>query len=143
MWNAINTWRIINGQFATTNTDTVGSVCSSMCLHLSCAVFFIDETARRSFRIKITWQFSQKMKGVAYWNGCHVAAHMSVPTTYVLQVTGVEILICFGMIHIKDMDFFGIYGNWMESPRGGYAKPIVFIKSVWTFLSHKKGKKNH
>ena len=33
-------------------------------------------------------------------------AHVSVPDAYVSQVTGVEILTCFEIVHIKDMDFF-------------------------------------
>ena len=34
------------------------------------------------------------MKGMAYWNYCHIDAHVTVPTTSVSKVTGLEILTC-------------------------------------------------
>ena len=66
-----------------------------------------------------------------------MAANVSVPTTSVSQVTGVEILTCFEIMHTKDMEICGIDENWIKPPLGGYSKTIIFINSVGRLLSQK------
>ena len=48
---------------------------------------------------------------MAYRNGCHKAAHVSVQTTSISQVTGEEILTRFDIMPIKYMEICGINGN--------------------------------
>ena len=73
------------------------------------------------------------MKRMAYCNKCHMAAHVSVPTTYVTQVTGVEIMTCFEIMHIKDMFFLNqweLNGNttrWL-------CKIHPFYKECWNII---------
>ena len=71
----------------------------------------IKETARQSLKIIATSQFYQNMKGISYWNWCHIYAHVSVPTTSVSEMTGVNNFTCFEIMHIKDIYFFVIDGN--------------------------------
>ena len=42
------------GDIPTINIDTAGSDCSSIDFYLSCAVCYIEETERRSLKIKTT-----------------------------------------------------------------------------------------
>ena len=83
--------KINQGYFSTTNLDNVSSVHGAIHLRLSRDVCSIEGTARRSLKIiKTTRQFSQKMKGSVYYNECHMAENVPVPTTFVSQVTAVE-----------------------------------------------------
>ena len=101
---------INQGDFPTTHIDTASSVCHDIRLRLSCAVCSIEEKSKWSLKIKTTRHFSQKMKGMAYWNECHMASHVSVLTTSVSLLTGVEIFTWFEIMHIKDMEMF--WNQW-------------------------------
>ena len=83
------------GHFPTTNLGTARNFISAICLRLSCAVFSIEETERYILKIKIIRQFYQNIKGIAYFNECHMAAHMSVPNTSIFTSDWSGNLTCF------------------------------------------------
>ena len=96
--------KIDQGNFPTTNIDTVRFVRSAICLRLSCNVCFIEKIGKQSLKIKTTSQLYKKMKEMVYYNECHMDETMSVKTASVLQVTGLENLTCFEIMYIKDID---------------------------------------
>ena len=74
---------------------------------------------------------------MAYYNKHQMAAHVSVPTTSFSQVTGVESLACFEIMHIKDTE--NLWNRWElnRNPMRQVCKPHPFIKSLVIFLSQK------